>query len=541
MDKPSVSCERENTNAYHRASIGGRSFLGIGAYGLEQLVSPGAQREFLIKEGARCGDFLHFHQSGECFHSTYNVGYMLGEGGFGKVFAATHKATGCLRAVKRLRKTLGRQELLKNELNALLGLDHPHIVKLLEYYDEDDYLYLVFELCEGLDLLETIRSSPRRRLQELEASVVLRHMLKALQCCHAQYRGHYDIKPENFMFKRETQGDIAHGNLKMVDLGLSSAFDMHRKHRVSGTTAYMAPEFWSGVYGPEGDVWSCGVVLFVMLTGTPLLDDISPATVKREIRVRQMLRERVLSAVNAYNISPVAADLLMQMLQHDRHARPTIKEALKHPFNTDGYELERKLPSVERDQAAEMLAKLPDTVRDVMREPMLKRVARLIMVHVSEVSEAASLAFRMLDLHGYGELSISALEDNQKVFSDGRLPDDLDEIFEAMDLNRDGYISYRAFLAVTLSDDIRCDSNILGVTFRILDTDKDGFIGHTDLAKVFGHGPDSEVCSLTISEVSPDSKVSWQSFMQLLAPELIVANALLQHCMQLAAKADKRT
>lgn len=118
----------------------------------------------------------------------------------------------------------------------------------------------------------------------------------------------------------------------------------------------------------------------------------------------------------------------------------------------------------------------------------------------------------------------------------------MDEIFEAMDLNRDGYISYRAFLAVTLSDDIRCDSNILGVTFRILDTDKDGFIGHTDLAKVFGHGPDSEVCSLTISEVSPDSKVSWQSFMQLLAPELIVANALLQHCMQLAeTKADKRT
>ncbi|OLP84616.1 Calcium-dependent protein kinase 1 [Symbiodinium microadriaticum] len=303
----------------------------------------------------------------------------------------------------------------------------------------------------------------------------------------------------------ETQGDIAHGNLKnltckrMVDLGLSSAFDMHRKHRVSGTTAYMAPEFWSGVYGPEGDVWSCGVVLFVMLTGTPLLDDISPATVKRGLSAKYES-----ARCFGYNISPVAADLLMQMLQHDRHAR---------------------LSSVERDQAAEMLAKLP--VREVMQEPMLKRVARLIMVHVSEALGSASIrvtspSARRADLHGYGELSISALEDNQKVFSsladgstgtacacDGRLPDDLGEIFdplaaEAMDLNRDGteaqsYISYRAFLAVTLSDDIRCDSNILGVpvTFRILDTDKDGFIGHTDLAK------DSEVCSLTISEVSP--------------------------------------
>ncbi|CAE7331474.1 CPK1, partial [Symbiodinium pilosum] len=109
----------------------------------------------------------------------------------------------------------------------------------------------------------------------------------------------------------------------------------------------------------------------VIAFGTPLLDDISPATVKREIRVRQMLRERVQAAVTACNVSPIAADLLMQMLQHDRHARPTIKEALKHPFNTDGYELERQLFSLERNQALEMLATLPDTVREVMQEPML--------------------------------------------------------------------------------------------------------------------------------------------------------------------------
>ncbi|CAK8998338.1 Calcium-dependent protein kinase 28 [Durusdinium trenchii] len=305
--------------------------------------ADGGNRESLIKEGARGGDFLLFHHSGSSFASTYSVVHKIGEGGFGKVFAprlgsgawapraATHRTTGIMRAVKRLRKVPGRQELHKNELNALLGLDHPHI----------EYLYLVFELCEGLDLLETIRRSKAGRLGQLEASVVLRHMLKALQCCHAQYRGHYDIKPENFMFKRETNGDIAHANLKMVDLGLSSCFDMHRENRISGTTAYMAPEFWSGIYGPEGDVWSCGVVLFVMLTGTPLLDDISPATVKREILVRHLLRDRITSAAEEYNLSASALDLLMQMLQHDRHARPTIKEALKHRFNHDVYELEK--------------------------------------------------------------------------------------------------------------------------------------------------------------------------------------------------------
>eukprot|EP00435_Cladocopium_sp_Y103_P071004 s156_g36.t1 len=125
----------------------GRASL-LGYFDWEQLGELGLtspQRESLIKEGARCGDFLLFHHSGESFASTYSaawwqlVVHKIGEGGFGKVFAATHKITGIMRAVKRLRKVPGRQELHKNELNALLGLDHPHIVKLLEYYDEEEH------------------------------------------------------------------------------------------------------------------------------------------------------------------------------------------------------------------------------------------------------------------------------------------------------------------------------------------------------------------------------------------------------------------
>jgi len=486
----------------------------------ENDVSSLEARDFLIKEGAKCGDYLHFHSSGDTFHSVYKLGHKIGEGGFGKVFVATHTVLGISRAVKRLLKSQSRCEFHANELNALLALDHPHIVKLIEYYDEDEYLYLVFELCEGVALLDCLQEQPTGRFNEYDASVALRHMLKALQCCHSHYRGHYDIKPENFMYKHK-----AGGNLKMVDLGLSSAFDMQRRHRVCGTSPYMAPEFWDGIYGPEGDVWSCGVVLFVMLTGHEFLDDVPGPIMKREVRARKLLSERLEFAANKCGLSAAAQDLLRQMLNHDRHARPTIKEALKHPFNRESYDVEKRSGTKSAHDfllidAHEVLHQLLNTMRKVMKEPMLKRVTRLVMVQFSEIDEARCLAFRMLDLHGYGELSISAFAQDERICkaSDGSAPDDMDELFGAMDLNRDGYISYRAFLSVTLPDDVLRNNNALQVAFSILDTDKDGFIGESDLAAIFGHSDDSAVCKDTIGEVGSDGKVSWEQFLALMIP-----------------------
>merc|ERR1719359_1122938 len=102
-------------------------------------------------------------------------------------------------------------------------------------------------------------------MTEHDAAVALRHMLKALKCCHGKFMGHYDIKPENFMF-----GTPKRTNLKMIDLGSSSRF-ASESNIVKGTYDYMAPEVYRGIYGPEADVWSCGVCLFVMLTGTVFL------------------------------------------------------------------------------------------------------------------------------------------------------------------------------------------------------------------------------------------------------------------------------
>lgn len=501
------------------AAISGKRGVAFGTSthgpSLALVGQPGSARDgdtpVLMQDNQHKGDLLAFFVSGEDFSSTYKVGRKIGEGGFGKIFEARHNILGLARAVKRLKKTGENCKRWGDEVAALLTLDHPHIVRLVEYFDEDQYLYLVFELCEGPDLLDRINKADSGRLCEYDASVTSRHMLKALQCCHSHYRGHYDIKPENFMYSSKDLTD-----LKMIDLGMSSQFT-HRTP-VKGTPQYMAPEFWNGVYGPEGDIWSCGVVLFTMLTGEPFLPDVAPENLKYEIKVRRHMQERFKWAAETCALSTLALSILGGMLQHDRHARPTVREALLHPFHRASYDGEmldtgRTKTSVFLEAIA-VRERLPELFRAYAAEPMLKKAARFVMAHVGDGSEAERLAFRMLDQRGYGEISISVLE-NDFILRAAAIPEDLEQLFEAIDQNRDGYIGYLTFMAATLRHTTTSDASLCRVAFSILDHGKDGLLDGADIAAVFGHTNDVEACRV-LAEVCPDGQVSLDRFLELM-------------------------
>mmetsp|Transcript_39356 Transcript_39356/g.75455 ORF Transcript_39356/g.75455 Transcript_39356/m.75455 type:complete len:533 (+) Transcript_39356:138-1736(+) len=492
-----------------------RSVLTLNLVVTEVLPADPGQQDALVRRCMRRAQFKHFFVSGDAFESVYLCGETIGEGGFGTVKKATHKALGIPRAVKCLQKSEVNDELIRNELEALMALDHPHIVKLVEYFNQGDKLYLVFELCEGPSLLDVIRKSPEGRLSNYDAAKSLRHMLKALQCCHAQHRGHYDVKPENFMF---SSPDLS--NLVMIDLGLSGGFDVHRRrnNKIRGSESYMAPEFWDGVYGPEGDIWGLGVVLFTMLTGQNFLPNVPRATTRHEAAARQFIRGRLDYAAETYGLSETAVDLMGAMLQHDRHGRPTLREALNHAFNRDSYDRDRDAShdSAAFQEAQRLRERLPGIFRAVAFEPRLKRLARLVMAHIGPVCVAERWVFRFLDKHGCGELSLSTLE-----YSFQRrnvpIPNDLESLFQAIDMNQSGYIGFWQFLAATLPYRLRNDKDLCEAAFHALDANDDGILDAADLEAVLGHEKDSEACCSALAEVSETGRMTVVTFQEFMA------------------------
>jgi calcium-dependent protein kinase len=253
----------------------------------------------------------------------------LGQGGFGKVFIAKDRC-GRQVAIKQVLITDGdRLEAFRREAEIMKNLDHPHICKLIETYQQSRFMYFVMELLEGKELFDRIID--RGHIQEDISADILKQTTGALKYAHDRSVAHRDIKPENIVF---CSADLNDNNVKVIDWGLGYFFAQARMASTVGSLSYAAPEvmgvtgcFSVGGYTAACDLWSLGVLAYVMLCGK------SPfwGTFKQQLNA--MKKEQYPMSDSLWqSISVNAKDFVRSLMKVNPKKRLSLAAALQHPF-----------------------------------------------------------------------------------------------------------------------------------------------------------------------------------------------------------------
>ena len=279
-------------------------------------------------------DLNTYQLPSNCFSSHYKILSFLGEGSYGKVFKAREISTGRVIAVKKM--SIGDSQSKYNkiikEINLLKSLDHPNIVKYYDFFQEEEYIYLMMEYLEGCTLKQYIKNN--ENISEDNARIIIKQLLTALSYLHYTCDiCHRDVKPENIMFKEKN--DINH--LKLLDFGLSlDSFESKKHLENCGTLVYMAPELLNNIKYTKGvDVWSVGIILYMLL-----MKGKNPFYNKgdsRETIIKNIRNNNVIFSCdndNLNQISKMGKDLINKLLKKNPLYRYTIRSALEHPWIT---------------------------------------------------------------------------------------------------------------------------------------------------------------------------------------------------------------
>ncbi|KAL2552665.1 Calcium-dependent protein kinase 16 [Forsythia ovata] len=446
------------------------------------------------------------------FDNRYTIGKLLGHGQFGYTYVAIDKSNGDRVAVKKIEKNKMvlpiAVEDVKREVKILKALaGHENVVQFHNSFEDDSYVYIVMELCEGGELLDRILSKKDSRYTEKDAAIIVRQMLKVAAECHLHGLVHRDMKPENFLFKSPKEDSP----LKATDFGLSDFIRPGKKFQdIVGSAYYVAPEVLKRKSGPESDVWSIGVITYILLCGRrPFWDKTEDGIFKEVLRNKPDFRRKPWPS-----ISNAAKDFMKKLLVKDPRARLTAAQALSHPWVREGGEAS-EIP---------LDISVLNNMRKFVKYSRLKQFALRALASTLDEEELADLRdqFDAIDVDKNGSISLEEMrqalaKDLPWKMKDSRVL----EILQAIDSNTDGLVDFSEFVAATLHVHQLEEHNSekwqqrSRAAFEKFDVDRDGFITTEEL-KMHTCLRGSIDPLLEEADIDKDGKISLSEFRRLL-------------------------
>ena len=447
----------------------------------------------------------------------------LGSGTYGvvkKVCLKTHPET--IRALKIIRKDRLIQgvdnEKLLDEIIILKNLDHPNIMKLYEFFEDQDNYYMVSEYCDQGDLYGKI--TKLYCMNQIVVKFLMEQILNAVAYLHSKGVFHGDIKLENIMlytttksvdqrftiinkqitFDKKLQNEIDNSfkndsvascpssksikivnemlnyEIKLIDFGCSKIFTKRgeRKSGIIGTSIYCSPEVIDDLYDEKCDEWACGVLMYLLLCGEPPFNGETEEEIFEKVKKCQY----DFSPPEFKNVSENCKNLIKKLLEPKISRRIRAQDALKHPFFSESFNPDKVLT---RNKDLSIIEKLP-TLKVPHSQFHRAILSYMCTNYISKDEEKKLRAvFRYMDYDGKSFLTKSkiekALKDNGNLITVYKIQN----IIEALDFDKNGVIEYQEYIQGLCNKNALFNEFNLKNVFVFLDTDNKGYLTSTDI------------------------------------------------------------
>jgi calcium-dependent protein kinase len=431
----------------------------------------------------------------------YSILSDLGTGTLGTVKKVLHKKLNEERAMKIIDKKYN----VKNEIEILKKISHPNIISIYEIYEDSKNYNIITEYLEGGELFEMIAT--QINFSEVEAANIMKQLMSSLVYLHNKNIVHRDLKPENIMLVTKKDKNF---EIKLIDFSTAKHFDKNKKlTKFVGTSYYVAPEVLEENYDEKCDVWSCGVILYILLCGYPPFN----GSTNHEIYNAIKKNNPSFPPEEWKDISKEAIDLIKQMLNKDLQKRFSAFKCLNHKwFKILETSKDQSVLESTKQMSINVIKKMAEFVQqNKFKQAILQFISTQFNLKAEE--EQLRSVFSQFDPFGKGIISKSDFKSSLvNLFGENEAERLTESIFKDVDLDGSGEISYDEFITTIVDSRKVLTNGQLEMAFRMLDKDNSGSISVEEICNVFGGNSMTWKDIINEVDINGDGEIDFEEF-----------------------------